>query len=109
MPPWSRAARGPLYEYIANGAKKRAGILGRLEEIAGKRRERGCSFAKVISTFHLPMRFGDWASGKAENDAFIANTRINARVAFTFFSNPNLVSRQDTFLGLLAGAQCILA
>jgi len=76
---------------------------------ASKRTERCSSFANVISTFHLPMRFGDWASGKAENDAFIANTRINARVAFTFFSNPNLVSRQDTFLGLLAGAQCILA
>src|SRR5437667_4525349 len=44
---------------------------------ASKRRERGCSFAKVISTFHLPMRFGDCASAKTEQHVFTINVSIN--------------------------------
>src|SRR5437660_8910211 len=61
---------------------------------ASKRRERCSSFAKVISTFHLPMRFGDPVWAITEQHVFTINVSINACAAFTFFSNPNLVSGQ---------------
>src|SRR5438093_1244065 len=62
---------------------------------ASNRSARCSSFANVISAFHLPMRFGDCASAMTEQHVFTINVRINACAAFTFFSNPNLVSGQE--------------
>jgi len=66
---------------------------------ASKRRKRRCSLAKVTSRFHLPVTFGDSALARTKENVFTATTRINARVAFTFFSSLDLVSGQGAFFG----------
>ena len=58
---------------------------------ASKRRDRCSSLPNVISTFHLPIRFGDCASANMEQHVFTISVRINAHVAFTFLSNRNSV------------------
>src|SRR6266403_5275427 len=64
------------------------------ESCASKRNERWFPFAKVISTFHLPIRFGDCASAWAVQPMCAIAIRINACVAFTFSPKPNLLSAQ---------------
>src|SRR2546430_10627020 len=59
---------------------------------ASKRRERWSSFAKVISTFHLPIRFGDCAW--AMTTVWRINMRIKARFAVILFRNPDSVLGQ---------------
>ena len=61
---------------------------------ASKRRKRCWSLAKVISTFQLPVTFGDSASARTKENVFTAITRIIARAAFTFFSTSNLICAQ---------------
>src|SRR5215475_11398718 len=76
---------------------------------ASKRRKRCCSSAKVISRFHLPIMFGDSALARTKENVFMATTRINARVAFTFFSSRDLLSGQGAFFGECGGACSVLA
>jgi hypothetical protein len=61
---------------------------------ASKRRNRCCSLAKVMSTFQLPVTFGDSALTGPKENVFTAITRIIARAAFTFFSTSNLICAQ---------------
>src|SRR5262245_8159223 len=76
---------------------------------ASKRRKRCCSLAKIISRFHLPIMFGDSASARTEENVFTIIIRIDARVAFTFFSSRDLLSPQDGFSGRAGGAYSVLA
>jgi len=71
---------------------------------ASKRRKRCCSLAKVISRFHSPIMFGDSALARTEENVFTITTRINARVAFTFFSSRDLLSGQGCVSGSAGGA-----
>src|SRR5438132_630321 len=64
------------------------------ESCASKRNERWFPLAKVISTFHLPIRFGDCASAWAVQPMCAIAIRINAGVALTFSPKPNLLSAQ---------------
>src|SRR4029077_10972734 len=64
---------------------------------ASKRTERCSWFAKLISTFHLPITFGDSASAKTKENVFTATARIIACAAFTFFSSRDLLSGQGAF------------
>jgi hypothetical protein len=61
---------------------------------ASKRRKRFCALAKVISTFQLPVTFGDSAPAATKENVFTASTRIIARAVFTFFSTSNLICAQ---------------
>ena len=61
---------------------------------ASKRRKRCWSLAKVMSTFQLPVTFGDSASARTKENVFTAITRIIARAAFTFFSTSDLMCAQ---------------
>ena len=61
---------------------------------ASKRTKRCGSVAKVISTFQLPVTFGESAPARTKENVFTAITRIIARAVFTFFSTSNLICAQ---------------
>ena len=76
---------------------------------ASKRSEWCRSFAKVISTFHVPVMLGDSASAGTKENVFTTIARIIACAAFTFFSSRDLLSKQGAFFGNAVGAYSVLA
>src|SRR4030095_8782727 len=59
---------------------------------ASKRTERCSSFAKVISTFQMPITLGDFASLMAM--LWVIKPKINMKVTLMLFGNPHCPFRQ---------------
>lgn len=75
---------------------------------ASKRTERCSSLPNVISTFHLPIMFGESASAKRGQQVLKTSVKSNGRAAFTLFLRRNLIYAQIP-LGFKAALHAITA